>query len=183
MYTSSHRFGDERSKQTKLQRHRVSQKGSGRRRQDPSIHATSRPWHTSAPGIKMNVSTLGQIAAQNPVAAKYLNRMKLSELAQKKRGLAEKDEGRGIDKIGKAVKRGTQHSVASRRSFGGPGLDKILQWEADITGRIGKAQAQPQLSRRSAGTSWAEHVAKLKGLKKKIPKRPFHTFGTHNPYF
>jgi hypothetical protein len=44
----------------------------------------------------MNVSTLGQIAAQNPVAAKYLNRMKLSELAQKKRGIAEKDEGRGI---------------------------------------------------------------------------------------
>ena len=43
----------------------------------------------------MNVSTLGQIASRDPVAAKYLNRSKVSEQPQKKRGIAEKEEGRG----------------------------------------------------------------------------------------
>ena len=71
MYTSNARFGDTRSKQSKIQKQKQSQPGSGRRRRDPSIHATSSPWHTSAPGIRRNISTLVQIAGRDPTDAKY----------------------------------------------------------------------------------------------------------------
>jgi len=135
MYTIGHRFGDARSKQTKRQKQRTSNPGSGRRRNDPQIHATSRPWHTSTPGVRMNVSTLGQIAGTHPVRNKYLNRMKLSEMAQKKRGIAESEEGRGIDKMGRAIKRGTQGAVRDRIAYGAPNQDTIDRMHQEILGK------------------------------------------------
>ena len=199
MYTANARYGDTRSRQSKIQKRRTSQAGSGKRRNDPSIHATSRPWHTSTPGIRMNVSTLGQIAAGNPVAAQYLDRMKLSEMAQKKRGIAESQIGRGYDKMGMAIKRGTHASVSGRRAYGAPNQDTIDRWTAEISGREAKAQSQlgsavanlrgpnqppeafAQEAMKLAG--YLRQVEHIKGLKRKIPKRPFHLLGSHNPYF
>ncbi len=184
MYTANARYGDTRSRQSKIQKRRTSQAGSGKRRNDPSIHATSRPWHTSTPGIRMNVTTLGQIAAGNPVAAQYLDRMKLSEMAQKKRGIAESQIGRGYDKMGMAIKRGTQASVSGRRAYGAPNQDTIDRWTADIAGREAKAEKGYDESRPGAERSGYERqIAHLIGLKRKIPKKPFHLLGSHNPYF
>ena len=144
------RFGDTRQKQSKLQQQRRSEQGSGRRRSDPSIHATSRPWHTSAPGIRMNITTLGQIAARDPTAARYLNRMQISEQAQKKRGIAEKEEGRGYDKMGMAMKRGLEHAQGRGR-MPGPNQDRIDQWQRDLSGRIKAGEAKVGPIRPAAG--------------------------------
>jgi hypothetical protein len=181
MYTQNARFGDGRHRQTKLQRQRQAEPGSGKRRSDPSIHATSRPWHTSTPGIKMNVSTLGQIAARDKVAAKYLNQMNLSEMAQKKRGIDHKEEGRGYDKMGMAMLHGIRHSQGRGR-MPSPNQDTIDRYQAQITGRIRQAQAG-QGPPPAVGTSWNEHVEKLRGIKAKIPKRPYHVAGlNHHKY-
>ncbi len=176
---SNIRFGDARSRQSKIQARRTAESSSGKRRGDPSIHATSRPWHTSTPGIRMNVSTLGQIASRNPIAAQYLNRMNLSEMAQKKRGIAESNQGRGYDQMGQAIKRGTMHSVASRRAYGAPNKDSIERWTADIAGRERKMGETPVAAR---GDGWNEQMTHIRGLKKKIPKMPFRHTGAHNIY-
>jgi len=198
----NHRFGDARSRQTKRQKHRVSELGSGKRGKDPAIHATSRPWHTSTPGIRMNVTTLGQIAAKDKVAARYLNKMNLSEMAQKKRGIAESEQGRGYDKMGMAMARGLKHSVKTQRGMGSPNQDRIDMWQASITGRIASAErpgadlstmrspavvadpARGVKAQRASGqtVTHAEMVAKLKGIKTKLPKRPYHHSGGHNSY-
>jgi len=206
MYTNNSRFGDARSKQSKIQKHRQSEPGSGRRRLDPSIHATSRPWHTSTPGIRMNITTLGQIASRNPVAAKYLNKMNLSEQAQKKRGIAEREQGRGYDKMGLAMKRGLNHSVAVRKKYGAPNQDTIDRWQADLTGRAREMEkrgapaglsvlqqglmggGEPQsvagrvrkkaAERQQAKISlYDRQVAAISGMRKRLPKRQYHTSG------
>jgi len=187
------RFGDARAHQSKLQKHKQLQPGSGNRRRDTSIHATSRPWHTSAPGIKMNISTLGQIASKDRVAARYLNMMHLSEMAQKKRGIKEKDEGRGYDKMGMAMLHGLRKSVVGRASYGGPNADTINRWQASISGkeqliggRQGTKEEQAHRDRGGAGgrTLHDRQVDAIIGYKKKIPKQPFHYSGVnmHHKY-
>jgi len=182
----NYRFGDARSRQSKIQKHRQSEIGTGKRRSDPSIHATSRPWHTSTPGIKMNVTTLGQIAARDKVAAKYLNKMNLSEMAQKKRGIAESEMGRGFDKMGMAMGRGLKHSVKTQRGMNAPNQDRINMWQAHLSQRIVDAPT-------GGGTSYDkgpsgggivthdDYVNALRGMKKKLPKSPYHYTG-HNMY-
>ena len=185
------KFGDTSTKQSKLQKHRQSEPGNGRRRRDPSIHATSRPWHTSSPGIKMNISTLGQIANQNPVARKYLNRMNLSEMAQKKRGIVESTEGRGYDKMGQARLHGLKHSVGARGRSGAPNQDTVDRWEAHISDRVqalgdrrGTVDEQDARDRGGRRTLHDRQVAATRGLKRKVPKRPYHYHGVnmHHKY-
>ena len=175
MYVANAKYGDTRGKQSKLQQQRRAEAGSGKRRRDPAIHATSRPWHTSAPGIKMNVSTLAQIASQDKVAAKYLNQMKLSELAQKKRGHQDKYEGRGIDKMGRAVLAGQRHAQGRGAMSGAPNADRIQMWQADLMGReraaaaaVASAEALPEaqaaaVGPRRAARAQAEVVANQQG--------------------
>jgi len=179
------RFGDAR-RQTKLQRNRTSNPGSGVRRRDPQIHATSRPWHTSSPGIRMNVSTLGQIAGTDPVRNKYLNRMKLGEEAQKKRGLDHKEEGRGVDKMGRAMERGLKHSVSSRRGQAYPNQERINAMSRELVGKQAEREAaaggvavpvadavQPgdaDLIR--TGRLHQQHINAIKGMRANVKKHP-----------
>jgi hypothetical protein len=145
--SSNIRFGDYRYRQSKVQQPRRSERGSGRRRVDPSVHATSRPYHTSAPGIRMNVTTNAQIAGQmtHPVQQRYLDRMKISEKAQQKIGRDADEEGRQYDKNGLAMLRGLRHSQG-RGAMPGPNQDRINAMVASLTGQEQALGPQPVLS-------------------------------------
>ena len=109
---SNLRYGDARYRQSRIQARRNAEAGSGRRRLDPSIHATSRPYHTSTAGIRMSVTQNSQLAAQmtHPTQQRYLNAMRISEKAQMKVNRAEEEMGRQYDTNGLAMLRGLQHS-------------------------------------------------------------------------
>lgn len=169
---SNIRYGDSRHKQSKIQKQRQSEMGSGRRRGDPSVHATSRPWHTSTPGIKMNITTLGQIAARDKVAAKYLNRMTLSEMAQKKRGIDAKEEGKGYDKMGLAMKRGLQHAQGRGR-MPGPNQDTINRMRDDLMGRTRDIQAKIAQDPGEQLALYNRQLAAIQGMKRKLRNSKF----------
>ena len=125
------RFG-ESIRQKRIQKYRT-QDGLQYKRNDVKLHATSRPWHSSSAGIRMNVNALGQIAREaGPVAQKYLNRMSLSEIAQRKRGLGH-DPG-NYDKIGAAMLASIKNSSSRRFASSAPGKDKILAYMNSIGG-------------------------------------------------
>jgi len=141
---SNIRFGDYRYRQSKVQQHRRSEAGSGRRRADPSVHATSRAYHTSAPGIRMNVTQNAQLASQmnHPIQQKYLNQMKTSEQAQQKVNRATEEEGRQYDKNGLAMLRGLRHSQG-RGKMNGPNQDAINRMAASIAGQEASLPPRP----------------------------------------
>jgi len=141
MLTAINKFG-ENNLQNRLKKRGHSEGLAGQRRQDPQLHATSRPWHTSTGGIHMSVSKMGQIAEQVGGAAKrYLNAMTLSELAQKKRGLDHNPAN--FDKIGFDTARALKNSVAAgrlRRSV--PGQDVVDGWERSLTNKLHDVQGR-----------------------------------------
>jgi len=178
MFNTTNKFG-QNNIQNRVQKRFHSEGLAGKRRSDPQLHATSRPYHTSTAGIMMSVGMNRQIAEQaGPRAVKYLNQMTLSQMAQQKRGRNSdpahgyKDGKEGFDSI-----KGLRHRVNSsalNKSPNGGALQRqyqsLLSRRSDIEARTATAVGQ-------ASTNYTNQLNAISGAlnktKKMLPKKYF----------
>jgi len=149
---------------------------------DTSVHATSRPWHTSAAGIKININAMGQIAdSAGPIARKYLNRMTLSELAQKKRGLDAPQLGGGqSNPMARAMAAGLRSSVKGRLAYGAPNQETINRWHSSLLDQekdlSGRAAEYAGTERAEGPTGYSEQVDAIRSARKKLRDKRRHGY-------